>query len=220
MNLYPSDYLQNRELCSEELHAYDFSKTELEKQSSAISNYLKLAFYPSIRKSIENNSVEEMKSLNNKITQMGFQLKDLNPNSSLNDYVQGQRYIPLLFLALEHRSIELFKYLIDIGIPLTGKIDIKNDDGILKTFKRRSQELQCLDLVDVVNNLKDEDDFKGIFKRDSISSEKQLNETLIDIEDEKDCNLAKMSKTQKFFQNLFKKSDDVENQKSKACILC
>ena len=32
---------------------------------------------------------------------MGFSFEDLNPNSYVNDWLKGERYVPFLFLALE-----------------------------------------------------------------------------------------------------------------------
>ncbi|CAF4402077.1 unnamed protein product, partial [Rotaria magnacalcarata] len=89
---------------------------------------------------------------------MGFHIKYLNPNSSLNDYIQGQRYIPLLFLAVEHRSIASIKCLLELGIPLTGQLDTIGEYSGLKSFQAQSEELQRTDIMDIINNLEDTDE--------------------------------------------------------------
>ncbi len=45
---------------------------------------------------------------------MDFYFEDFNPNSYINDYLKDQRYISLLFLAFEHRSISSIQYLIEL----------------------------------------------------------------------------------------------------------
>ncbi|CAF2110388.1 unnamed protein product [Rotaria magnacalcarata] len=220
MNLNPMDYLMHRELCSEEFHAHDFLKSELEKESSAISNHLKLAFYSSLKKAIESNSVEDIKSINNKIIEMGFHIKYLNPNSSLNDYIQGQRYIPLLFLAVEHRSIASIKCLLELGIPLTGQLDTIGEYSGLKSFQAQSEELQRTDIMDIINNLEDTDELKGIFKQHLLPIETISNENFIKADQEKDLTLEKTTQGRNIIlKHLSRRTERNENEKSKTCIL-
>ncbi|CAF3031858.1 unnamed protein product [Rotaria sp. Silwood2] len=223
MNFYPNDYLFNRDLCCKEFHAQDFPKNELEKKSSTISNYLKLAFYSSLKKAIENNSIEDIKLINDKIIQMGFHLKDFNPNSSLNDYIQGQRYVPLLFFALEHRSIASIKCLIELGIPLIGQMD-KSKSTLHQNFGSisvctRSEKRQCIDIIDIINNLEDDIELKDIFKQRLVPIETKSIENSIKIEQHKDSNVEKLSKRQKIMKDFLTKIEQNENEKSKTCIL-
>ncbi|CAF1255872.1 unnamed protein product [Rotaria sordida] len=223
MNFYPNDYLLNRDLCCEEFHAQGFPTHELEKKSSVISNYLKLAFYSSLKKAIENNSIEDIKLINNKIIQMGFHLKDFNPNSSLNDYIQGQRYIPLLFLALEHRSIASIKCLIELGIPLIGQMykskTTMNQNSGLISLCIRSEKPQCIDITDIINNLEDDIELKDLFKQYLVLIETKFNENSIKIEQQDDSNLEKLSIRQKIMKNFLTGIEQNENEKSKTCIL-
>ncbi|CAF3680162.1 unnamed protein product, partial [Rotaria sordida] len=223
MNFYPNDYLLNRDLCCEEFHAQGFPKHELEKKSSVISNYLKLAFYSSLKKAIENNSIEDIKLINNKIIQMGFHLKDFKPNSSLNDYIQGQRYIPLLFLALEHRSIASIKCLIELGIPLIGQMykskTTMNQNSGLISLCIRSEKPQCIDITDIINNLEDDIELKDLFKQYLVLIETKFNENSIKIEQQEDSNLEKLSIRQKIMKNFLTGIEQNENEKSKTCIL-
>jgi hypothetical protein len=211
MNFCPNDYFLNRDLCSEKYSAQDFSKNEIQRKPLWINNYLKLAFYLNLKKAIENNSVEEIKLINNEIIQMGFHLKDFNPNSYLNDYVQGQRYVPLLFLALEYRSIVSIQCLIELGIPLIGQLYIsksKIDENYRwMSFRTRAEELECFDII---NDLEDDVELKNIFQQRVVS-----NETLIEIKPQKDLNLENLSKKQKIMNHFFKN----QNTKSPTCIL-
>ncbi|CAF0846921.1 unnamed protein product [Rotaria sp. Silwood1] len=223
MNFYPNDYLLNRDLCCKEFHTQDFPKNELEKKSSAISNYLKLAFYSSLKKAIENNSIEDIKLINDKIIHMGFHLKDFNPNSSLNDYIQGQRYIPLLFLALEHRSIASIKCLIELGIPLIGQMYkskfTMNQNSQSKSLRTQPKKSQCIDVIDIINSLEDDIELRDIFKQQFVPIETKPNENLAKIEQEKDVNLEKLSKRQQIIKNFLTKIEQNDNEKSKTCIL-
>lgn len=209
MNMCPNDYLLNRDLCCEEYSANDFSKNEIQRKSSSVSNYLKLAFYPKLKKAIESNSIEEIKSINTEMNQMGFYLKDLNPNSYLDDYVQGQRYTPLLFLALEHRSVTSLQCLIDLGIPLIGRMYISkskmNENSQWMTFRSRAEELECFDMIDIINDLEDDIELKNIFQKNLTSNDNPVKTG-------PDENLPKKQDTLK---NLFKN----HSIKSQTCIL-
>jgi hypothetical protein len=148
------------------------------------------------------------------MTQMGFHLKDFNPNSYLNDYIQGQRYIPLLFLALQHRSIVSIQCLIELGMPLIGQMYIskstidQNSSWIL--FRSCAKELECFDIIDIINDLGDDTELKTIFQQQLTS-----NENSIKTESQTDDNLEKLSKRQKTMNFFFKN----QNIRSEICIL-
>ncbi|UJR25710.1 hypothetical protein I4U23_007061 [Adineta vaga] len=169
LNLFPIDYQTNSNLCCEEFHAQGFPKNELEKEISGISDYLKIAFYYSLKKSIEENSINHLKSINNDMNTMGFYLENFSPNSYLNDWIQGQRYIPLIFVALEHHSITSIQCLIDLGLPLTGRMyitkSINNTNSRCVSFRTRAEELECFDIIGMINDLEDDNELKSIFKR-------------------------------------------------------
>jgi len=105
---------------------------------------------------------------------MGFYLEDFNPNSYINDWIQGQRYIPLLFLALEYRSISAMQCLMELGLPLSGKMyisrSINNNNSRCVSFRTRAEELECFDIIGMINDLEDDNELKHIFKRNSKSS--------------------------------------------------
>lgn len=213
MNFCPNDYVINRDLCSDEYSAGEFCKIEIERKPSFISNYLKLVFYSRFKKAIEINSIDDIKSINQELIQMGFHLKDFNPNSYLNDFIQGERYIPLLFLALEHRAIASLQCLIELGIPLMGlmymsKSKINVDSRWISSFRSRTEELECFDIIDIINNLEDDNELKKIFQQSS-----SINENPVKIEESKiDSNVSEQEKIIKqFFPNY--------NNKSQTCIV-
>ena len=168
MNLAPDDYRINRELCSEEFHAQDFPRNELEKRLEGRSDYLKLSFYFPLKKSIEENLVENIKLINQEMNTMGFYLEDFNPDSYINDWLKGQRYIPLLFLALEHRSISAVQCLIELGLPLSGRMYLSkstnHQNSRCVSFRTRAEELECFDIIGMINDLEDDSELKNIFK--------------------------------------------------------
>jgi hypothetical protein len=145
---------------------------------------------------------------------MGFHLKDFNPNSYLNDYVHGERYIPLLFLALEHRSITSIQCLIELGIPLIGQMYIlkseMNENSRWISFRSRADELEYFDIVDIINDLEDDIELKNIFQQNLVS-----NENAIKIESQIDSDSEKLSKTQKLMRIFFKN----QNTKPQSCVL-
>lgn len=169
MNLSPDDYRSNRDLCSEEFHAQDFPRNELDKRLEGRSDYLKLSFYFPLKKSIEENAVEDIKSINQEMNTMGFYLEDFNSDSYVNDWLRGQRYIPLLFLALESRSISAIQCLIELGLPLSGRMYLSkstnNQNSRCVSFRTRAEELECFDIIGMINDLEDDSELKNIFKR-------------------------------------------------------
>ena len=168
MNLYPDDYKINRNLCCEEFHAQDFPKNELEKCLSGISDYLKLSFYFSLKTSIEDNQVENINAINQEMNAMGFYLEDFNPDSYVNDWVKGQRYIPLLFHALEHRAVASIQCLMELGLPPTGRMYISksmDNNSRCVSFRTRAEELESFDIIGMINDLEDDSELKQVFKR-------------------------------------------------------
>ena len=167
--MYPDDYRNNRDLCSEEFHAQDFPRRELEKRLEGRSDYLKLSFYFPLKKSIEENLPENIKLINQEMNTMGFSLEDFNPDSYINDWLKGQRYIPLLFLALEHRSITAVQCLIELGLPMTGRMYLSkstnHQNSRCVSFRTRAEELECFDIIGMINDLEDDSELKSIFKR-------------------------------------------------------
>jgi hypothetical protein len=224
MNLYPNDYILTRDLCSEEFRAQDFPQNELQRKSSSKSDYLKLTFYPSLKKSIENNSIDEIQSINSEMTKLGFHLKDLSSNSYLSDYIRGERYVPLLFLALKHRSVASIQCLLQLGILVTGRMySLKskmNKNSRWMSSRSRTEELEYVDINDLINDLADGNELKEIFKQHSIQLETIPNETSIRIiEQPTDINSTKLSKIQTIMQYLFKTNQPDQNTKSRTCIL-
>ncbi|CAF3948332.1 unnamed protein product [Adineta steineri] len=175
LNLFPNNYKTNLDLCCEEFHAQGFPKNQIENHLSGISDYLKLSFYFSIKKSIEENSINDLILINKNMNTMGFYLEDFNPNSYINDWVKGQRYTPLLFLALEHQSIPSIQYFIDLGLPLNGRMyiskSINNNNSRCVSFRTRAEELECFDIIGMINDLEDDTELKNIFKRHLSSTE-------------------------------------------------
>lgn len=184
--LLPNDYKLNRELCSEEFHAWNYPKNELEKRLESISDYLKMNFYSSVKKSIEENSVDDLKAVNQQMNSMGFRIEDFNSNSYINDWIRGQRYVPLLFLALEHRSIAVFQYLINQGLPIEGRMYIsktnQNARSRCVSFRTRAEELECFDIIGMINDLEDDNELKHIFKRNISPSTTNYTQSSMDLE--------------------------------------
>lgn len=200
-NFRPNDYLINRDLCSELYSANDFSTNELQRPSSSISNYLKIAFYPKLKQAIEKDSINEMKVCLNEIRRMGFQLKYLTTSSNLYDYVQGERYIPLLFLAIHHRALASIKCLIEFGIPLTGQLFVSKSrieeySHWIQYRLEPNQDFECIELEDLIKQIEtgNDVDMKNAFQTSEIS---------IPIEDTKSIELDNFSMKQKFLNNFF-----------------
>jgi hypothetical protein len=212
--LYSNDYKINRDLCCEEFHAQDFPKNELEKRLSGISDYLKLSFYFPLKKSIEENFIENIKLINQQMNTMGFYLEDFNPDSYLNDWLKGQRYIPLLFIALEHRSISSVQCLIELGLPLNGRMyiskSINNTNSRCVSFRTRAEELECFDIIGMINDLEDDNELKHIFKRHLSPSGTEHSQSSIESRSQ--------LKRQKLPQQGTVRNEN-DNIKSEACIL-
>jgi hypothetical protein len=214
LNLYSNDYKKNRSLCCEEFHAQDFPQNELNKRLSGISDYLKLSFYFPLKKSIEENQIENIKSINQEMNTMGFHLDDFNPDSYVNDWIQGQRYVPLLFLSLEHRSVSAVQYLIELGLPLNGRMyiskSINNTNSRCVSFRTRAEELECFDIIGMINDLEDDNELKHIFKRHLSPSGTIHSQSSMD--------MRQQLKKQKLPRQETLRNHN-ENIKSQACIL-
>jgi hypothetical protein len=214
LNLYPNDYKINRDFCCEEFHAQGFPKNELTKHLSGISDYLKLSFYFPLKKSIEENLIENIKLINNEMNIMGFYLEDFNPNSYINDWIKGQRYIPLLFLALEHRSISSIQCLMELGLPPIGRMyiskSINNNNARCVSFRTRAEELEYFDIIGMINDLEDDNELKHIFKRHVSPSETSHSQSSINFEQQ----LKKQKIPQQ--ETITNKNNKINSQ---ACIL-
>lgn len=217
MSLFPNDYKTNRDLCCEEFHAQGFPKNELQKRPSGISDYLKLSFYFPLKKSIEENLIDNIKLINNEMNTMGFSLEDFNPNSYVNDWLKGQRYIPLLFVALEYRSISSIQCLMELGLPPIGRMYISksiNNNSRCVSFRTRAEELECFDIIGMINDLEDDNELKNIFKRHLSPSGTIHNQS--------SARLEQQSKRKRMPQerSIINKQNDKNNDvKSQACIL-
>ena len=155
--------------------------------------------------------------------QMGFHLKDFNPNSSLNDYFQGQQYTPLLFLALEHRSMASIKCLIELGLPITGcmyktKFSINRNDGRV-SFRSLTKETQCLDIMTMINDLKDDIELSNIFKQTLTSIETKSDEHFEKQKQIEDTNLEKSSKQRNRWKSFVARIESEKEPISETCIL-
>ncbi|CAF3648034.1 unnamed protein product [Rotaria socialis] len=217
-NLFPNDYKTKRSLCCEEFYAQDFPKKELEKCVPGLSDYLKLSFYFPLKKSIEENSIESIKLINSEINTMGFYLEDFNPNSYANDWLKGERYIPLLFVALELRSISLIQCLMELGLPLTGRmyiskaVNMKNSRCV--SFRTLAEELECFDIIEMMNDLEDDSELKTLFKSHLSSAETNRRQPSINSEQQ-----LKRKKMPAHVSNVNKQNIKDNSHRSETCIL-
>ncbi|CAF4754813.1 unnamed protein product [Rotaria sp. Silwood1] len=218
LNLFPDDYKNNRDLCCEEFYAQGFPKNELQKCLPGLCDYLKLSFYFPLKKAIEENSIDNIKLINNDMNTMGFYLEDFNPNSYVNDWLQGQRYVPLLFLALEHRSISSIQCLIELGLPPIGRMyiskSINNNNSRCVSFRTRAEELECFDIIGMINDLEDDNELKNIFKQHLSSRKTSHSQTSIKLEEQ-----LKRKKLSQQESNVHKHYVEFDNNKSQTCIL-
>ncbi|CAF0803700.1 unnamed protein product [Rotaria sp. Silwood1] len=218
LNLFPDDYKNNRDLCCEEFYAQGFPKNELQKCLPGLCDYLKLSFYFPLKKAIEENSIDNIKLINNDMNTMGFYLEDFNPNSYVNDWLQGQRYVPLLFLALEHRSISSIQCLIELGLPPIGRMyiskSINNNNSRCVSFRTRAEELECFDIIGMINDLEDDNELKNIFKQHLSSRKTSHSQTSIKLEEQ-----LKRKKLSQQESNVHKHYVEFDNHKSQTCIL-
>jgi len=154
--------------------------------------------------------------LNNELIKMRLRLKHFNPNSYLNDYVQGKPYIPLIFLALQHRSIESIQCLIELGLPLTGQMYIlqfeMTPDSKWISFRSRGEEFQCFDIMDIISDLEDDIELKDVFKQKLVSTGNSIETK------EQDPNLEKLSGKQKMM-NFLRGNQQNQNTKSQTCVI-
>jgi hypothetical protein len=222
LNLSPHDYRFNH-LLRVEIHAEDFSRDESQRRSVATDNFLMIVFYPNFKKAIGNDAVSDIKLLNSDLMRMGLHLQDLKSTSKLNDYVRGQRYIPLLFLALEHRAIASIKCLIQSGLPITGQMHIV-ESQIMQYFQseffhRQKETLHCFDITQMIDALEDKSDLKEAFKENPVPVEATSDEVSIKTEHESNSNLKKLIKTQMVFGRFSKGEEDNQVTNSQSCIV-
>jgi hypothetical protein len=153
---------------------------------------------------------------NNELIKMRLRLKHFNPNSYLNDYVQGERYIPLIFLAFEHRSIESIQCLMELGLPLIGQMHILQSemtpDSKWISFRSREEEFQCFDITDIINDLEDDIELKNVFKQNLVPTGSSI-ET-----EQQDSILKKLSEKQRTM-NFLRGNQQNQNTKSQTCVI-
>ncbi|CAF0917041.1 unnamed protein product [Adineta ricciae] len=217
----PKDYLLNRDYFLKQFQIEDFAKDEIQRQSVALSNFLKIVFYSNLKKATETNSTDDIKLLHYDITKMGYHLKDLRPTSQSNDYVQGYRYIPLLFIGLEHRSIPAIKTLIRLGLPVTGEIQIMKSQMSQhfrsKYFPTQPNLLQDFDIMEMIDNITDDNELKDAFKQDLTVIEDDINELVIKTEHENKLNFKKFAKRRMILSNLIKDNKSTKNDNPQSC---
>ena len=219
INLSPRDYLEHRDACSEEFRAKDFPNGELQRRSAGISDFLKISFYPSLRKAVEKDAVEEVKLIHSEMIQMGFHLKDLHPHSFRQDYSHGHRYVPLVFVALQHRSLACIRYLIEVGVPITGRMYITGLE-IREMFKSMPQranevELECLDMVDLLQSLDTDVEIKTSLGQ--LVPPITAVPVILPIQSTRAE--EKSSNNRNRWKNLFKKNQENSNSKLPDCII-
>lgn len=216
--MFPNEYKKNQTLCCDEFYAYDFPKNELEKSVPGLSDYLKLSFYLPLKKSIQHNSVDDIKHVNHEMNTMGFYLEDFNPNSYVNDWLKGERYVPLIFIALEHRSVSALKCLMELGLPLNGRMyiskSINNNNSRCVSFRTRAEELECFDIIGMINELEDDNELKTIFKAHISSAETGSRQASLKSEQQ----FKRKSKVGPDY-NLNKKTIQNNSFQSKTCVL-
>ncbi|CAF0854772.1 unnamed protein product [Adineta ricciae] len=221
-DLLPDDYQKNFDLCCEEFYAQGFPKNALEKELPEISDYLKIAFYFPLKNSIETNSINDLMALNNTMNQMGFYLADFDPNSYLNDWIRGQRYVPLIFVALEHRSVTAIQCLIELGLPLTGRMyitkSINSTNSRCVSFRSRAEELECFDIIGMINDLEDDNELKSIFKRHLSPANTPYSQSPIDAMSQVKRQKLPRDETMLTIRSN-RTTDNNNSSKSQACIL-
>lgn len=204
-----------------EFQIEDFAKDEIQRQSVALSNFMKIVFYSSLKKATETNSTDDIKLLHYDITKMGYHFKDLRPTSQSNDYVKGERYIPLLFIGLEHRSISAIKTLIRLGLPVAGELQIMksqmNQHFRSKYFPTQTNVLQDFDLVEMIDNITDDNELKDAFKVDLTVTEEDTNEPVIKMERENKLNFKKFAKKRMILSNLMKDNKSTKMDNTQSC---
>ena len=148
-NFLPTDYVERRELCSELFQAKDLRQNGDEQNLLAISDFLKSAFYPSLKTAIEIDDVEKLRFIRQEILSMGFDLKNFHVDSNLDDFCHGQRYIPLFFLAVRHRSTSTLSFFNEINLPRLGRIRRSSFTSDLPSM---NDENQWIDLNEFIEN--------------------------------------------------------------------
>lgn len=223
MNLSPEDYTQHRDLCSEEFRAKDFSSDELQRRSDGISDFLKISFYPTLRKAIERDASDELKLIHQEMIQMGFHMKDLHPHSYQHDYCHGQRYVPLFFIALQHRSLACIRYLTEIGVPSVGRMYLSVTEAREmfnwipphQSTAGEEEELKYLDMVNLLEQFEHDLELKMSLGQHVVPLaaavvENPAKPTVIEV---------RSSNSQQRWKSLFKKKQENSNSKAPNCII-
>ena len=225
MNLSPEDYIQHRDLCSEEFRAKDFPTGELQRPSEGISDFLKISFYPTLRKAIERDASAELKLIHSEMIQMGFHMKDLHPHSYQHDYCYGQRYVPLFFIALQHRSLACIRVLTEIGVPSIGRMYLSVTEARemfnwipphqRKDGEEEEEELKYLDMVDLLEQFDHDLELQTslgqhVVPLAAVVVENPARPTVLEM---------RSSNSKQRWKNLFKKNQANSNSKAPNCII-
>ena len=211
-NLYPNDYIVHYQACSQDRDA-------LQRNSSGISDFLKICFYGNLRRAIEKDSIEDIRSIAAEIDQMGFALHDLSPNANQHDYVQCQPYVPLLFLAIEHRSLPIVRLLLELDVPRSGQIcraksDTMDDISWMSDCSITEDE-ECVDLATLIRDLENDDLWKDVFRDDdrSVTLVSEATEQSFDV------GSTALSRARQIMQKLSRNDPSGEKGGSRTCVV-
>lgn len=214
-NFHPNDYILNREVCSAEFQADNIQNQKKNEDTPGIGNFLKLEFYLRLKSSIEHNRINQMKAIQSELMNMGFNLSDFPADSNINDYCQGERYMPLLFLAIETRAPSSFQCLINLNVSPHGQIflDELNVDGQCHviSLRSRAEDLECFDIIEILNDIEDDFELKNIFNDQTVLPSSISLQTLSPVDSK--VNIEKRMFTQK-------KTTKIRRQNSQMCSVC
>ncbi|CAF1328391.1 unnamed protein product, partial [Didymodactylos carnosus] len=197
--LYPEDYLA-KDVCSDEFHSSGFVNGDELERRYGIGDYVKVAYYETIKTAIETNNVEQLKMMNSELEQFGFTINDFNPMSYIKDWIRGQRYVPPLFIGLEARSLASLYCLLEMGTVPTGNMYVLDNDygagvssGVSSSshqsrcisLRGRAEELECFDIVGMFNDLEDDSELKAVLKRQLPPSSRASTNSDYDVDEQK-----------------------------------
>lgn len=175
-NIKAKEYLDRRELCCEQFDSQNLKKLAENAEQTSISDILKLAFYLDLKEAIENDQIEKIRSINNKIVSMGFQLDQFEKNSDLNDFCYGQRYIPLWFIAVNRQSNLSIEFFEQIQLRKIGRFCVNRSNLVQldpsKFPLAQEEQFRWFDLSEFF------DEPKIIYQDFSSSSSSDIEETV------------------------------------------
>ena len=211
-NLYPNDYTVHRQGCSQDRDA-------LQRQSSGISDFLKIFFYGKLRRAIETNAIEDIRSMAAEIDKMGFALKHLSQNGNQHDYVQCQPYVPLLFLAIERRSLPVVRLLLELGVSKSGRI-VRTKSGAVDDISGMAdcsitESDECVDLATLIRDLENDALWKDVFQDDdrSVTLVSEITEQSFD------TRYTAFSRARELIQKLSRKDPSWDREGSRTCVV-